>query len=204
MPARIDLGGQRFGRLTVEFYEGLRNGKAYWRCVCDCGAQASVGAGLLRSGKTTSCGCYRSELMGKIKRKHGMVGTPEYNAYSSMLGRCLNKNNHKFSQYGGRGIKVCERWRESFVNFYADMGARPDGCSLDRINVNGNYEPGNCRWATAVQQGQNKTNTINLAYNGETKCLAEWSRQYGVPLVTAYSRLQRGLTFEQVFARRAS
>ena len=98
-----------------------------------------------------------------------MTGTPEYNTYNAMLGRCLNENNHKFEHYGGRGIKICDRWKESFANFYEDMGARPAEHTLDRIDVNGDYEPANCRWATATQQAQNKTTSINLTHQGETK-----------------------------------
>lgn len=204
MPARIDLTGKQFGRLHVQSYAGLFKSKAFWTCRCECGKNACVAGQLLRSGKTTSCGCYRAELMSKTKRKHGMVGTPEYHAYSAMLGRCLNQNNHKFAHYGGRGIKVCDRWKDSFVNFYKDMGSRPVGHSLDRIDVDGDYEPKNCRWATATQQAQNKTTNINLTYQNQTKCLTQWAREYEVPLLTAYCRLQRGLPFKQVFARRAA
>ncbi len=204
VPTRIELTGQRFGRLEVRSYDGLRGGKGYWHCRCECGAETSIAAQLLRNGKATSCGCYRAELMSKIKRKHGMTGTPEYNVYSSMLGRCLNVNNHKFAHYGGRGIKVCDRWRNSFADFYADMGPRPDRCSLDRIDVNGDYTPENCRWATPQQQAQNTRSNINLTHCGETKCLTQWAREHEVPVLTAYSRLQRGLPFEKVFARRAS
>lgn len=200
MPARIDLTEKQFGRLRVQGYAGLFNGKVFWACRCECGKDACVAGHLLRSGKTTSCGCYRAELMSKTKRKHGMSCTPEWNVYSSMKSRCLNPADPKFRNYGGRGITVCARWLESFSNFYADMGPRPMGRSLDRIDVNGNYELINCRWATATQQAQNKTTNINLTYQGETKCLTQWAREFGVPTGTAYYRLQRGLPFEQVFA----
>ena len=204
VPTRIDLTGRRFGRLEVKSYAGLSGSKAYWDCRCSCGALTRVAGQLLRGGKSTSCGCYRAELMSATKRTHGMTGTPEYNAYSAMLGRCLNENNHKFEHYGGRGIKSCGRWKESFANFYEDMGARPAEHTLDRIDVNGDYEPANCRWATATQQAQNKTTNINLTHQGETKCLTQWARELEVPLPTAYCRYQRGLPFEQVFARGAS
>lgn len=202
VPARIDLTGQRFGRLLVLSYAGLRKGKAYWDCACDCGALSAVSGGSLRKGATTSCGCYRAEFMSKSKRKHGMSHTPEWTAYYRMLSRCYNPKTARFPQYGGRGIKVCDRWRDSFENFYSDMGARPKGHSLDRIDVNGDYMPENCRWATAVQQAQNKTTNINLAHGGQVKCLTEWAREFKVPVLTAYSRLRRGLPFEQVFARK--
>lgn len=204
MPARIDLLGKRFGRLEVSAYAGHRKGKAYWDCVCDCGQQATVSGECLRAGKTSSCGCYRSERLGQIRRKHGMSNTPEWTAYYRMLARCYNPNTASFPHYGGRGIKVCDRWRESFASFYEDMGPRPAGHSLDRIDVDGDYEPANCRWATATQQAQNKTTNINLTHEGQTKCLTQWAREYEVPLLTAYSRLQRGLPFEQVFVRRAA
>jgi hypothetical protein len=119
-----------------------------------------------------------------------------------MKSRCLNPADPKFRNYGGRSIKVCDRWLESFSNFYADMGPRLAGRSLDRLDVNGDYAPQNCRWATATQQAQNKTTNINLTHQSKTKCLTQWAREYEVPMMTAYNRFQRGLTFEQVFARR--
>jgi hypothetical protein len=203
MPARIDLTDKQFGRLRVQSYAGLFKGKAYWTCQCDCGKKACVSGQLLRAGKSTSCGCYRAELMSVIKRKHGMSNTPEWHTYYRMLDRCYNAKNARFASYGGRGIEVCSDWKDSFVSFHRDMGPRPDACSLDRIDVNGHYEPGNCRWATATQQAQNKTTNINITHGDQTKCLTQWAREHEVPLLTAYSRLQRGLPFEQVFARRA-
>jgi hypothetical protein len=204
MPARIDLTNQRFGRLTVLEYAGLRKGKGFWLCACDCGTKKKVAAMLLRCRKTTSCGCYRAELMSLTKRKHGMSHSCEWNSYSSMISRCCNVRDPKYSYYGGRGIRICAEWRKSFTAFYRDMGPRPAGTSLDRIDVNGNYEPSNCRWARPIQQARNTTRTIYYTCNGETKCLAEWADTLGVPRPTAYKRHKKGLAFEQVFRRSES
>jgi hypothetical protein len=134
-------------------------------------------------------------------RTHRMGNTPEYSAWTGMRGRCLNTADKSFAYYGGRGVQVCVRW-ESFDAFFADMGARPDGMSLDRFpDRDGNYEPGNCRWATPTEQTRNRRNTIALEYRGETKTLAEWCEQLGVNYSTAHRRLRRErLPLDRVFA----
>lgn len=133
-----------------------------------------------------------------------MSRSPEYTAYRHMVGRCTKANYKHFNYYGGRGINVCQRWLDGFEYFLQDMGDRPNGASLERIDVNGNYEPGNCRWAlTWKEQMQNKRNNVLICHDGETHCATEWARQLGVPKSTALARLQRGLPFEQVFAGRA-
>jgi hypothetical protein len=144
---RFNLTGKRFGRLVVIAYAG--GGK--WLCVCDCGARVVVRGYRLRGGNTKSCGCWR-----RIRAtKHGMHGSREYNSWRGMKDRCSNPNHVFYKYYGGKGITVCEEWL-SFEGFFADMGTCPPGCSLDRINPNGNYEPGNCRWAPKKLQNQNQ------------------------------------------------
>jgi hypothetical protein len=202
VPARIELTGQRFGRLEVLGFCGLKNGKGYWTCVCDCGVKKEVAGQLLRNKTATSCGCYRAELMRATKRKHGMSRSPEWNSYTSMIQRCYNKRNPKYANYGARGIFVCESWRASFESFLNDMGGRPEGTTLDRIDVNGNYEPSNCRWASAAEQARNRRPTIRVSSGSEVKCLADWADELGVPRPTAYKRSRKGLAFEEVFARR--
>lgn len=150
--------GRRFGRLTVvrrHVTPGSQR-QARWHCVCDCGGETISSGGHLRSGHAASCGCIRRERAVAAVRKHGRTRTTEYLIWCAMKQRCENPKHKDYRHYGGRGIAVCSRWREDFQAFLADMGMRPDPrLSLDRIDVNGNYEPGNCRWADVVTQRLN-------------------------------------------------
>lgn len=155
---RLELTRRRFGRWRVIRLSPKRSwGRARWICRCSCGKVRSVSGGALTSGASRSCGCYAREVIGDQKRTHGMSrGTCEYRAWIAMKQRCSNRRLVCWKNYGGRGIKVCKRWRRSFVAFFSDMGKRPTGRSLDRRNNDGNYSPGNCRWATVATQNRNQ------------------------------------------------
>lgn len=190
-----DLSGRRFGSFIVirrdasVFVAGKH--RAQWLCLCDCGTEKTVWGQSLRSENTTNCGCsYGSST-------HGMSGTPEYKTWDSMRQRCTNPRNTHWRHYGGRGITVCDRW-SSFEAFLEDMGRRPSrGLSLDRIDVNGNYEPGNCRWATAVEQARNQRRSRVLTAFGRTQHIAEWAQQCGLTMEGIARRLRIGLPPEQ-------
>lgn len=154
----LDLIGKRFGKLVVKEKGPYVSGTTRWLCVCDCGTEKFVGSQNLRNGSTKSCGCFRKQHLRESRTIHGYTKTRTYRSWSQMKNRCGNPNYINYSSYGGRGIKVCERW-ENFENFLEDMGERPLGKSLDRIDVDGDYEPNNCRWATLEEQAQNKRKT---------------------------------------------
>lgn len=154
---KIVLSGKRFGRLVVIKQDEGKHHKPHWLCRCDCGVEIIVSGSHLRGGITQSCGCLRSEVLIERSTKHGGYGTPEYNSWCAMIQRCTNPKKIDYENYGGRGITICERWRDNFEYFLSDMGYRPGPeYSIDRIDVNGNYEPLNCRWATAKEQRANQ------------------------------------------------
>ncbi len=165
MPTKIPLKGKKFGRLTaVSSFSVYKNNKSalYWNCICDCGNTKAVIAYSLTKGLTQSCGCLRNERVTNVisihgdKRRNGKIA-PEYTCWQNMKARCYDINSTHYNHYGGRGIKVCERWLESYENFLKDMGRKPSPeLTLDRINNNGNYEPSNCRWTTRLVQTHNR------------------------------------------------
>ena len=156
MRSKYHLIGKTFGRLTVIGFAGRSNvGEYLWRCHCLCGKDTTVKSQKLRLGYTKSCGCLKVEMRRYI-RIHGMRKSREYQTWIGMKARCSNPHSGYFKNYGGRGIKVCDRWLKDFPNFFSDLGPRPEGYSLDRIDSNGNYEPSNCRWASIKTQQRNK------------------------------------------------
>lgn len=191
---------ERFGRLTFqEMRPGLRNGARYGVFRCDCGVLKEMSISNVALGKSKSCGCLADEVRGDHNRTHGMTGSPEYRTWNSMWARCTNPLIERYPRYGGRGITVCDRWK-SFENFYEDMGPRPSlNHSIERDDVDGNYEPGNCRWATKKEQGRNTSTNLFVEYRGERKCVAQWCEETGIPYATFIQRLRRGLPLDQVF-----
>ena len=195
--------GQKFHRLTVieraESTPGNRGKR--WLCQCECGNQTIARNDSLKNGRSKSCGCYKNEQASKrivsINKTHGMNNTPEHMCWKGLMNRCNNKNSPSYKDYGGRGIKVCESWKK-FENFYKDMGKRPEGTSIDRIDVNGDYCPENCRWASRQVQNNNTRKNKYITHNGETKTLSEWSRVYNIPVWKLSQRMLRdNLTFEE-------
>lgn len=190
--------GDVHNRLTAVRELGLRSKKRFWLFRCECGSDYEADSAAVRRGRNKSCGCYRSEFMRARQLTHGGVRTPEYHSWQAMLERCRNPKNVAYASYGGRGIRVCSRWK-SFANFKADMGPRPDGMSLDRIEADGDYEPGNCRWADALIQANNKVNTIVVQHCGWDMPLVIACRAEGLIYATVYGRLRRGIPAQQAF-----
>ena len=197
MPNFIDITGKKYGRLTVLSHNGHIGEVIAWDCKCDCGNSLRVIGKALKNGNTKSCGCLASETV--IRRNesnatHGMTGSPTYISWDSMKQRCTNANHKSFAHYSD--FKICDRWLNSFENFLEDMGIRPRGMTLDRIDTNGNYEPDNCRWSTATEQGQNRNSNRVITYKGKTQVCIQWSRDFGIPDKTFLYRLKKGWSME--------
>lgn len=202
----FDMSGKKCGRLTVLSREPEKRwGQIVWKCQCDCGKQTSVSGRDLRKGHTQSCGCFRRERQAEANTRHGQavgrVMTVEYRLWIAMRQRCKNPKNISYPNYGGRGIKVCERW-ESFDDFFADIGKRPgSGYSIERRDNSKGYEPTNCFWATRKQQARNKRNSRMLTIGVETLALPEWAERTGLKLATLRARLKRGSSPESAIRK---
>lgn len=198
----IDIKGKRFGRLLILNKVKAKNkAGAYWLCVCDCGNKTIVHSGNLRLGHTKSCGCLKKDNPPNYKHGKSQIHDRTYRTWIGMRQRCNNLKSNGYKNYGGRGIKICERWH-NFENFFSDMGERPQGKSINRINNDGNYEPDNCEWATQKQQRRNSRKTKLSSENiKETrklrisgKSFSEIAKKYNVSSSTIYNAL-RGITW---------
>lgn len=186
---RIDLTGQKFGRLKVIEFSYAKNEKTYWKCRCDCGNTKIIDGSALKRKATISCRCYQKEQV----TKHGKSYTAEYKTWIRMKQRCYDKNTNSYKNYGKRGIKMCRRWRSSFENFLEDMGKRPSPKhSIDRIDNNGDYTPENCKWSTQKQQHRNKRSNRLITFKNKTKTMTEWSEIVGISSNAIHKRLKRG------------
>jgi hypothetical protein len=198
--ALIDLSGKRFGRLTVLHQDGHMGRDVAWMCVCDCGQTKRLRGNHLKRGAVVSCRCFDREK----RTKHGLTKQylGEHKAWVAMIARCTDPLNPGYKDYGGRGIRVCDRWLSSFADFLSDMKPKPSReFTLDRIEVNGDYEIGNCRWATRkVQQNNTRFNHV-LTYQGRSMTIAQWSDEVGLPWHVIGQRIARGWSVERAITQ---
>lgn len=189
-----DETGNTYGRLSVIKEVGRKRGAALFLCQCECGKHKEITGGDLRSGKVHSCGCLKSEMRIEKNTTHGLKTHRLYSIYHNMITRCYNEKATHFDSYGGRGISICDEWKNDFISFYnwAIRNGYSDELSIDRIEVNGNYEPSNCRWATIQEQSVNKRSTHFVEINGEVKSLTEWCTIYKIKYPTVQDRIKRG------------
>lgn len=182
-----DLTGQRFGRLVaLERVSGARPDKTYWRCKCDCGRETVTGASSLMKGTTKSCSCIRTEK----NTKHGLAHHPLFRTWAQMMARCYEQKNNNYPRYGGRGITVCDRWKDATTFIQDNEGKKKPGLTLDRIDNNKGYSPENCRWATSKVQTNNRSSSVLVTFEGRTLSLTDWGREFGVDYITVRRRIE--------------
>ena len=200
-----DLTGQRFGRLVVREYIGSKDKGAMWLCDCDCGKEKIMSSKNILTNKVRSCGCLKEKGFTKGDVVKGACGNRLYKVYKSMIHRCYYPNEREYKHYGGKGVRVCNEWLNDFYSFERwalengyDINAPFGKCTLDRIDVNGNYEPSNCRWVNIKTQLNNTTFNVKITANGKTMTIAEWARELGVNVNTLYSRCRRRWSDERI------
>jgi len=194
---RIDLTGKRFGLLTVLSYSHTKNNSAYWLCRCDCGNIKTVLSGNLVGSKTMSCGCLQRRQMVEHNKSHGESKTRLYSIWKNMRNRCYNPNHPSFKDYGGRGIQVCDDWMKyDAFREWAMSNGYAENLTIERIDVDGKYEPSNCKWTPRPDQARNTRRNHYIQYGGRTLTLAEWSKELGGGPNLVTTRLQRGWSEE--------
>lgn len=199
-----DITGRIFGRLTVLGPIGHNKKKAVlWLTRCSCGNDAVAATDALIFGNTQSCGCLQRERSGVANRTHGKSGSPIYKTWIGIIQRCTNAAYPKYGSWGGRGISICDEWRYSFDMFQEHVSGLPNygekGYTLDRVDNNGNYKPGNVRWATPIEQQRNRRDNHLLTHNGKTQCVSAWAEELGTDASFILYRLKRGLSAEEIF-----
>lgn len=193
----IDITGNRYDRLVViEYIGNVNDNRQHWLCQCDCGKNITARGDSLKAGTTKSCGCLLKDIarerMVQLSTTHGMSKTSIYSVWISMRDRCKNPNNSVYKNYGGRGITVCQEWDESFEAFHRDVGDPPTSKhTIDRINNDGNYEPGNVRWVTMKKQARNRRSNFLITYDGKTMTSIEWGELLGIRAATIRQRIKR-------------
>ena len=198
----IDLTDKKFGRLKVlEIAEQNKKGQHKWICRCICGNIIKIFGSDLRSFHTQSCGCLKKDLTIKRNTTHKMTNSNEFKIWQAMKTRCYNQQTTRYKDYGGRGITICNEWKNSFETFYEDMGKRPKGLSIDRIDNDKGYFKENCMWATQKQQARNMRTNRNIIYKGEVFCLTDWAEKLNIKKQTLASRLRYGWSIERAFTQ---
>lgn len=189
----IDISGKKYGNWTVLSYDKTQKSVTYWSCVCICGKKKSIAGKSLREGRSTSCGCTK-----KPKVKHGMAATKTYKSWHAMIQRCEGKGGHE--SYPARGITVCDAWI-NFDGFFADMGIRPNGSTLDRVDNKKGYSKDNCRWATPKEQSNNRNNTKYVTVHGETMPLIYACQKYNIGISAIRHRLRKLMSDQDAFTK---
>ena len=197
MPAKLNLAGQTFGRLTVVAEAPGQLGRTRWHCVCECGNELIAQTSNIKSGNTNSCGCFHREAARAAKTTHGLSSVPEYGPWKAMVQRCTNPNDASWHLYGGAG-RLVDPSLMTIEGFIAEIGLRPSlRHTIERIDNEGHYEPGNIRWATQKEQSWNQSSNRLLTYDGRTQCAAAWAEEFGMPKSRLYERLKRGWSVER-------
>lgn len=206
----IDISGRRYGRLVVVSRGRKGQGRSYWLCRCDCGAEKEIAASTLKNGNTKSCGCLNKEVASSQnqirKMTHGLSGTPIYTVWQSMIRRCCDAKVKMYPRYGGRGIRVCKDWMGSFESFFewAAANGYRRGLTIDRKDNDGDYCPQNCRWATPLEQGNNRSNNRLITIGCVTKTASQWAHENNIPPTRFLQRLNLGWDPERALQQRRS
>jgi hypothetical protein len=192
----IDMTGQRHGHVTVLRHVGLdKANRALWECRCDCGKLCTLSRAELAPDKHRSCGCQRWH---GNRKATGHSHTTTYRVWLNMVARCYHTHHEAYARYGERGITICDEWRNDYLNFLGDMGDKPQGMQLERVDNNGPYTKANCKWATPKEQSQNRRSNLMLTINGETLCATEWARRAGFKTAVVMDRVRRGWPAERL------